>query len=468
LGVRRGLVGEVAGASRRRLRAAPPFSCRAESSDPLASDTTFHYRSGEVHCEGVPAARIADAHGTPCYVYSGAMLRGRYERIRDAFGQWEPTVCFSVKSCGNLSILRLLAQAGSGFDVVSGGELYRALTAGADPGKIVFAGVGKGADEIEYALRSGILMFNVESRDELVQINSVAGRLGVRAVVALRINPDVDPHTHEKTATGKGNTKFGISVGQAEVLAREAADWDGIEVRGLHLHLGSPVHDPQPYAMALAKVVALAERLRGAGCTLDHVNIGGGYAVSYTGAQVTQPEEYAATVRPYLENLDCAVIIEPGRYMAGNSAVLLTRVLYRKETALGKRFVICDAAMTDLIRPTLYGSFQRIWPACSERGMPEVIEPDDREIADFSTEVVDVVGGVCETGDFLARDCPLPRVRQGDLLAVFDAGAYGFSMSSNYNARPRAAEVLVEGPTFRLIRRRETYDDLIAPEKGLL
>ncbi len=434
----------------------------------MASETTFQYRNGELHCEDVPAARIADAHGTPCYVYSAGMFGARYERIRDAFGRWDPTVCFSVKSCGNVSILKLLAGAGSGFDVVSGGELYRALAAGADPRRIVFAGVGKGADEIEYALRSGILMFDVESRGELAQINSIAGRLGVRARAALRINPDVDPHTHEKTATGKGDTKFGISVARAEALARQAAEWEGVQICGLHVHLGSPVPSPEPYAAALAKLADLTERLRAAGCTLSYVNMGGGYCISYTGGQVTQPEEYASAVRPYLENLDCAVIIEPGRYIAGSSAVLLTRVLYRKETAAGKRFVICDAAMTDLIRPTLYGSFHRIWPACSERGMPQVIEPDDGEIAGFPTEVVDVVGGVCETGDFLAKDRPLPRVQQGDLLAVFDAGAYGFSMSSNYNARQRAAEVLVHGGEFRLIRRRETYEDLVAPEREFL
>lgn len=434
----------------------------------MTGDTTFQYRDGGLFCEEVPVQRIAEQHGTPCYVYSARSLVMRYEQLRDAFAPWDPLVCFSVKSCGNLSILQLLAQAGSGFDVVSGGELYKARLAGADPQKIVFAGVGKTSDEIEHALKERILMFNVESRPELECINEAAGRLGTQAQVAIRVNPDVDPRTHEKTATGRAETKFGIGIGEAETLARDAADWDGIQIRGIHLHLGSPVPSTEPYERALSKVVILVGKLRSAGCSLDYVNIGGGYCISYTGQDAIGPQEYAAAVRTYLEKLNCRVIIEPGRYVAGNSGLLLTRVIYRKETALGKRFIICDAAMTDLIRPTLYGSFHRMWPVRSDNGMPEIIQPGEGRPGGSSTEVVDVVGGVCETGDFLAKDRSLPRLDSGDLLAVFDAGAYGFTMSSNYNARPRAAEVLVDGAACRLIRRRESYEDLVAPEREFL
>lgn len=436
---------------------------------PLADDETFCYRDGELYCEGAAAERIAEQYGTPCFVYSTALLRERFKRIRQAFAPWDTLVCFSVKSCANVSILKLLAQAGSGFDAVSGGELYRALVAGADPEKIVFAGVGKTAGEIEYALQEGILMFNVESRAELEAINEVAGRLGVCARVAIRVNPDIDPRTHEKTATGKGGTKFGIGIDEAEKLAGEAAGWSGVELRGIHIHLGSPIYSTEPYERALAKVVPLIERLRASGCRIDCLNIGGGFCISYTGEVTPPPQEYAAAVESYLEKSACAVIIiEPGRYIAGNAGMLLTRVIYRKETQFGKRFIICDAAMNDLVRPTLYGAFHRLWPARSEEGMPQVVLAEQEGFDGMPTELVDVVGPVCENGDFLARDRALPPLEAGDLLAVFDAGAYGFSMSSNYNARPRAAEVLVDGPEHRLIRHRETYGDLVGPERQFM
>ena len=432
----------------------------------MEPEDAFSYRDGELYCEDVPAERIAERYGTPCYVYSAASLLGRYARIRDAFSPWDALVCFSVKSCGNISILKLLAGAGSGFDVVSGGELYRALLAGANPQKIVFAGAGKTSGEIEYGLNEGVRCFNVESRPELRSISRVAERLGKTARVAVRVNPDVDARTHRKTATGKKGTKFGISIAEAEKLIPEAAGWDGVEVAGVHIHLGSPIYSTGPYVEALEKVVPLIDRLREAGCSLDCLNIGGGFCISYTGEPVTPVQEYAEAVGPHLAKSACpGIIVEPGRYIAGNSAVLLARTVYRKETEYGKRFIICDAAMTDLVRPTLYGSFHRIWPVCSDEGMPPVVVPDQDGFEDMATEVVDVVGGVCETGDFLAKGRPLPRMEAGDLLAVFDAGAYGFTMSSNYNARPRAAEVLVDGPEHRLIRHRETYGDLVGPER---
>lgn len=435
----------------------------------MAGETAFTYRDGRLHCEGVPAERIAEQYGTPCYVYSKASLLGRFQTVREAFSQWGALVCFSVKSCSNLSVLRLLARAGSGFDVVSGGELYRALVAGADPRKVVFAGVGKTPAEIEYALNAGILMFNVESRPELEAVNSQASRLGASARVAIRVNPDVDPNTHEKTATGKGGTKFGVALGEAEQLAREAAGWRGVRVSGIHFHLGSPIYTTTPYERALERVVALIGRLRPAGCQVDSLNIGGGFCISYTGESLPEPADYAVATKSYLEKSACPVIIiEPGRYIAGKSAVLLSRVVYRKETACGKRFIICDAAMNDLIRPTLYGAFHRLWPLRSAGGMPAVMRPEDEGFDGFATEVADVVGPVCENGDFLAKERALPRMQAGDLLAVFDAGAYAFTMSSNYNARPRPAEVLVDGAESRLVRRRETYADLVGPEQEFL
>jgi len=430
--------------------------------------TPFHYRDGELRCDGVPVRDIADEHGTPCYVYSAASLAARFGSIRAAFARWDALVCFSVKSCSNLSILKLLAAAGSGFDVVSGGELYRAVTAGADPQKIVFAGVGKTADEIRYALGQGILMFNVESRPEMARLNEASTEMGACAQVAVRVNPDVDAATHEKTTTGKADTKFGVGIHEAEQLIGEAAGWQGVQVRGVHVHLGSPIYSTEPHEHALEKVAGMIGRLRDAGHVVDCVNLGGGYCISYTGEQVIGPDAYARALDSCLERLGCTVIIEPGRYIAGSSGLLLTRVVYRKETEYGKRFIICDAAMNDLVRPTLYDAFHRIWPVSSADGMPAVMRPEQRELEGRVTEVVDVVGPVCETGDYLARDRPLPPVEEGDLLAVFDAGAYGFAMSSNYNSRPRCAEVLVEGAGCRVIRRRETCEDLVALERDYL
>lgn len=428
----------------------------------------FDYVDGSLHCGGVPATRIARDHGTPCYVYGADALRERYRRISSAFSEWDPLVCFSVKSCGNLSVLSLLKGCGSGFDVVSGGEIRRALKAGADPARIVYAGVGKTAGEIAYALDAGIGMFNVESAQELRSIDGMAAGRGRVAGVALRVNPDVDPGTHAKTTTGKKENKFGIGLDVAERLMREAQGLSGVDVCGLHVHLGSPIDSTEPYRQALEKLVGFADRVRADGCEVNTVNIGGGYCISHTGEAVTQPGDYAAAVKDFLEKLDCRVIIEPGRYIAGNSAVMLTRVIYRKESSHGKVFLICDAGMNDLMRPTLYDAFHRIWPVRSGAGMPAVTRPGDQGYEGFETEVVDVVGPVCESGDYLARDRALPAADAGALLAVFSTGAYGFTMSSNYNARPRPPEILVDGQEARLVRRRETCDDLVAHEADLL
>ena len=434
----------------------------------MSSQQYFRYVNGVLHCEEVPAEEIAVAYGTPCYVYSASSFRHRFQRIRDAFSRWELLVCFSVKSCGNLSVLRILHGCGSGFDVVSGGEIYRALLAGADPSRIVYAGVGKTEAEIRYALEVGIKTFNVESAAELRAIGQIARERGCVASVLLRVNPDVDAGTHEKITTGRKENKFGVAMELAQKLMDDAKDSPSVRIHGVHVHLGSSIYRTQPFERALRGIVDFVQAMRARGHRLDTVNIGGGYCISYTGEEVIGPEEYADALESFLEKLDCEVIIEPGRYISGNSGVLLTRVIYRKESREGKVFLICDASMTELVRPTLYEAFHRIWPAECEGGMPEVIRPDDSQFQGFATEVVDVVGPVCESGDFLAQDRALPVVAEGCLLAVFGAGAYGFAMSSNYNARPRPAEIIVEGHRVELARRRESYGDLVALEVDLV
>lgn len=428
----------------------------------------FNHRDGHLHCEDVPASRLADEYGTPCYVYSASALRERYRSISEAFSRWDPLVCFSVKSCGNLAVLNLLRECGSGFDVVSGGELHRALAAGADPESIVFAGVGKTRAEIRQALEAGIGMFNVESAPELRAIRDVAGQMGETARVALRINPDVDPKTHAKTTTGKKENKFGMGFETADELLSEAAKEHVLDVRGVHVHLGSPIYSTEPYEKALEKVCRFVEEQRRWGHTVDTMNLGGGYCMSYTGEDVIGPEDYAEAAEPYLEELDCRLILEPGRYVAANSGILLTDVTYRKVTEHGKKFLICDGGMNDLLRPTLYDAFHGIWPVDCEGGMPDVLDPDADGYDGWDTEVVDVVGPVCESGDYFGKKRALPRVEGGDMLAVFSVGAYGFTMASNYNSRPRPPEVLVEDGESRLVRPRESYDDLVEPEKDLI
>jgi len=434
----------------------------------MGLDSGFHYRDGELFCEGVPAQEVAEAYGTPCYLYSAATFRSRYESISRAFRGVDLLVCFSVKSCPNLSILKLLAGCGSGFDVVSGGEIYRALLAGAAPSKMVFAGSGKTRAEVEYALESRIRMLNVESSAELRLVDEVARAMKRTADVAIRVNPDVDAHTHAKITTGKKENKFGIGLQETCRLAEEAAEWDGVNIRGIHFHLGSTIYDTAPYIQALEKTHDLIMCLRNRGLAIDTLDVGGGFCISYTAEPVIGPPDYAQAARPFLEKLGCSVIIEPGRYISGSSALLLSRVIYRKTNEDGKVFLICDAAMNDLVRPTLYDAFHRIWPVVSSKGMPAVMRGDDGDYGSFVTERVDVVGPICESGDYLARDRALPVVQAGELLAVFDAGAYGFAMSSNYNARPRPAEVLVEGERHQLIRQRESYADLVKHEVDFL
>lgn len=431
----------------------------------MSSQAGFNYIDGHLCCDGVPVQEIASEFGTPCYVYSSAVLRRRFERIRNAFSNWDPLVCFSVKCLANLKALKLLADAGSGFDVVSGGELYRVVEAGGDPSKAVYAGVGKTREEIEYALRAGVHMFNVESAGEMHAINSVAREMSKVASVAIRVNPDVDPRTHAKTTTGKKENKFGVSIPATRGLALKTREMEGVRLDGLHVHLGSPIYSADPYVRALKKIQKLRDELQDKGCEIGTVNIGGGYCMSYTGESVVSPIDYARAVNSVLEKLDCRVIIEPGRHIAAPAGILLLRVTYRKERDFGKRFVICDGGMNDLLRPTLYEAYHRVWTADSPNGMPDIMRAEDEQYAGYETEIVDVVGPICESGDYLAKDRPIPRTGEGDILAVFDAGAYGFTMSSNYNAHPRPAEVMVSEGSAHLARRRETYEDLVRLEK---
>ena len=425
----------------------------------------FNYKNGELFCEDVPATRIADAVGTACYVYSKATLLHHYRQLADAFSPLHATICFSIKSLGNINICKILAAEGCGFDVTSGGELFRALEAGGDPKKMIYAGVGKTDQEIEDGINAGISAFNLESEAEIENIDRVAGRIGKKAIGAIRINPDVDPgaKTHAKTTTGKKETKFGVDIERAERVFEQYRNLNNLRIAGIHIHIGSPIYDVQPYVDAVQKIIALIDRLTARGHTIEWFDVGGGFAVNYERADQALPvTEHAAALVPLLKDKPYKIAFEPGRYIAGNAGIVLTRVLYRK-TGGQKQFVIVDAGMNDLIRPTLYESYHHVWPVKPD---PANMNADrDRRFVPVDGEVVDVVGPICESGDYLATARPLPVTRRGDLLAVFTAGAYGFAMSSNYNNRPRLPEVLVDGDTFKVIRRRETFEDLVALER---
>ena len=423
----------------------------------------FNYRNGQLYCEGVPAERIAAEVGTPAYVYSKATLLHHYHQVAGAFAPIKATVCFSIKSCGNINICRLLADAGCGFDVTSGGELFRALQAGGDPRKIIYAGVGKTDVEVADGIRAGIAAFNLESEAEIENIDRVAGSIGMKAVGAIRVNPDVDPKTHVKTTTGKKETKFGVDIDRAERVFEQYRNLKHLRIAGVHMHIGSPVYEIQPYVDAITKVTALIDRLTERGHTIEWLDAGGGFAVNYERpGQAFPVTEHARALIPLLKDKPYRVALEPGRYIAGNAGILLTRVLYRK-TGGEKKFVIVDAGMNDLIRPTLYESYHHIWPVSPDAA--NVPAERNRATEPVNGETVDVVGPICESGDYLAKGRPLPTTQRGDLLAVFTAGAYGFAMSSNYNNRPRAPEVLVDGDSYKVIRRRETLEDLVALER---
>jgi diaminopimelate decarboxylase len=412
---------------------------------------SFAYRNGILHCESVSLEEIAAQAGTPVFVYSAEAILERYRAYDQAFGPAQPhTVCYAVKANSNLAILKLLADAGAGFDIVSGGELYRVLKAGGDPAKVVFSGVGKSPEEIEYALSNGIYSFNSESEPELHWISAAAVKLGKQARVALRVNPDVNASTHEYISTGLKEHKFGIDISLAEEVYLRAAKLPGLVVDNVSCHIGSQILDPSSLVEAIDRVLALVGRLRKAGLGISHVDLGGGLGVAY------KPEDEAPSIRDYVEKLSSKLegwglhaTIEPGRSLVAESGALISRVLLNKQNG-EKLFTIVDAAMNDLLRPSLYKAHHEIQPVRINSEAPKV--------------TADIVGPVCESGDFLAKNREIQALERGDLIAVRNAGAYGFVMASNYNSRPRAAEVLVEGSEWRIVRKRETLENLILGE----
>lgn len=409
----------------------------------------MEYRDNTLHLEQVALADIARREGTPCYVYSRAAILDRFQAYDAAFGDAPHKVCYAIKANANLALLKLLAEAGAGFDIVSGGELFRVLKAGADPAGVIFSGVGKTAQELDYALERRIRSFNCESEPELALIDSLAGRLGVKANVAVRVNPDVDAATHPYISTGLRKHKFGIDIAEAEGVYERARALTNIVLEGVSCHIGSQITDIAPMIEVFDKMVALVERLRARGLPIRSLDLGGGLGVSY------KPGDHAPSIAEFIQAMcretsghNLEILIEPGRSIVAEAGVLLTRVLYRKNNG-DRHFVIVDAAMNDLIRPALYHSHHEIIPLRQNQA---------------GTITADVVGPVCESGDFLARGREMANVMPGDLLAVCTAGAYGFVAASNYNARPRPPEILVEGDRFRVIRKRETYDDLVRGE----
>lgn len=409
----------------------------------------FKYRSGELFAEEVAVRKLAEQYGTPLYIYSYNTLLRHFMAYDKAFGSYPHIICFAVKANPNTAILRLFAKNGGGADIVSGGELHVALKAGIPSRKIVYAGVGKTDDEIRLALKTKILMFNVESESELREIDRVAGSMRTKAPIALRINPDIDPGTHPYITTGMKKHKFGIPIDGALEYYNLAAKLMNVVVVGVHKHIGSQITKVSPFVDALKRVLRLVDELNAQGVALQYLDIGGGLGISYRDEDPPIPEDLARNLIPLLKDRDLTLIMEPGRSLVGNAGILITKTLYLKK-GVEKEFVIVDAGMNDLIRPSLYEAYHHIVPVVKTR----------REKI-----LCDVVGPICESGDFLAKERELARVKQGEYLAVMSAGAYGFSMSSNYNSRPRAAEVLVKGKEHFLMRKRETYDDLVRNDR---
>lgn len=409
----------------------------------------FEYKNDQLFAEEVPLADIASRVGTPFYVYSARTLRRHFRVFDEAFKGTDHLVCYAMKALSNLSILKLFASMGSGFDIVSVGEMMRCLRAGADPRKIVFSGVGKTDDEIAAAIDNDVLMINVESRGELHRISEVAGRMKKRAPVTLRVNPDLDPGTHPHISTGHRNSKFGIPLSQVDEYYAEAKNLPNLELVGLSTHIGSQITDTAPFTEAANKVAAIVGRLRSAGIALKYLDVGGGLGIPYQ-EEPPSPSEYGKAVLKPIAGLGLKIIAEPGRVIVGSAGVLVTKVLYLKETDV-KRFIVVDAAMNDLIRPVLYEAYHNIQPV-KKNPAPKMV-------------TADVVGPVCESGDFLAQEREMPEPAQGDLLAVMSAGAYGAVMASNYNSRARLPEILVDGADAHVIRERDTFEDIIRNEK---
>jgi len=408
----------------------------------------FAFHNGDLYCEEIKVKEIADKFGTPVYVYSYQTIVNHYRKLDRAFQDLEHLICYSVKANPSLAICKVLAGEGSGFDIVSGGELYRILRIGADAHKVVFAGVGKTASEIEYALKSNILLINVESFSELILLNEIAQKLNRKAPVAIRINPDVDPQTHHYIATGRRENKFGVDLQLVSEMLGEARNLPGIDIQGVHAHIGSQITSVEPYITTVQLILSLIENLRRQRFNFSWLNIGGGMGIIYRDEKPSTAEEFARALLPILKKTGLKIIIEPGRFIVGNGGILVTKVLYLKKTVT-KEFVIVDAGMNDLIRPVLYQAYHHITP------LKLISRPE---------MTADIVGPVCETGDFFARDRKIPRVEPGEYMAIMSAGAYGFSMASNYNSRPRPAEVIVINHNYYLIRERETYLDLINQE----
>ncbi len=410
---------------------------------------SFKFKNKELYCEGVKVADVAKKIGTPFYLYSYKALVDRFNEIKSAFKEVYPTICFSMKSNNNIAVLKALVDKGSGLDIVSGGELKKALMAGCPAERIVFASVGKTSDEIISAIKAGILFFNVESIAELEEINILAGRLGKKVQVALRINPDVEAATHDAIKTGTLEKKFGIDLMNAYKIFMSKDTYPSLKLSGIHIHIGSQITSTRPFVSAIKKTVAFIDRLKRDGVCLEYFDIGGGFGIRYKDENPQPVSKFAEAILPYLKKTGLKIVIEPGRFIAGNAGIFVTSVLYFKDNGV-KKFFIVDGSMSEFIRPSLYSAYHRIIPV--------------KEIAAKKIRV-DVVGPVCESGDFLGKDRLLPKLDKGDLLAVMSAGAYGYVMASNYNMRPRPAEVMVKGNRFDIVRRRESFKDLIKTEK---
>jgi diaminopimelate decarboxylase len=447
---------------------------------------SFRYRDGHLYCEEVDLARIATEVGTPTYVYSVGTILDHYARLNTALRSLDHLICYAVKANSNRAILKLLADAGAGFDIVSGGELYRVLASGGNAAKCTFAGVGKSREEIEYALEERVYSFNVESEAELEHIDCIAGEKETRAPIALRVNPDVDPHTHEYISTGSHKNKFGIALDCIAATYERAAKMRNVEIVGLQMHIGSQITEATPFANAIERVAPIVRELQSK-YGIKFFSIGGGMGIVYRFALESGSGkwwhdhgessafsvcDYAEAIMAPLRELRVRVLVEPGRFLVGNAGVLLTRVRYIKKSP-AKKFAIVDGGMNDLIRPALYQSYHEIVPVVEsstsdkvgrERLARQGMREDSSKSKSKSREKIDVVGPVCESGDFFALDREMPELHEGDLLAIMSAGAYGFSMASNYNSRPLPAEVLVRGNKFALIRKRQTWEDLVAGE----
>jgi diaminopimelate decarboxylase len=422
----------------------------------------FDYKNGKLFTEGVAVETIAAEVGTPVYIYSKATFLDHLNKIKNAYDAIETTICYSVKACGNINILRFMAQAGSGFDIVSGGELYRVQQAGGDVSKVVFAGVGKTDKELVEALEAGIGYFNIESEAELENLIRLAEQQGKKVKAALRVNPDIDPKTHRFITTGKKESKFGVDIDRAERVFAQYGKNSRVDLCAVHVHLGSGGKTIEPYIEAVRKTLVLIEKLRKAGFRIEAIDLGGGYGADYVSGYSPSADEYASGIIPLLKGKGLKLILEPGKSIAANAGILLTRALYIKKGG-EKKFIIVDAGMNDLIRPPLYDAFHFIWPARIEPGFEPTARDEKLEMAGL--EVADVVGPICEGADFFAKNRALPPVRRNDLVVIFTAGAYGFTMASNYNARGRTAEVLVDQDRFTVIRQRESYETMVALER---